>query len=395
MNQTIKKSESDLQKDTQQFKKEDHKNSNEEQAEKKLPQPESEADKTPKAKTSSKRRILTVILGILSVLVVVFILGIIIFGVGIYKFHLQGKIVDKITSAIPYPAAIVGNKIIKYSDYLAELDSLNYYISQPQNAEAAAGLTGDVAKKTIMNKLIQQSFVDKKAVEYKITVSNDEIQNEFDNIVSQAPGGLADLTNSLKESFNWDVNQFKERALKPYLYAFKLQQKIAMDDQINSEAKKKAEDVLALVKKGEEDFDSLAKKYSEDTSASSGGDIGFISKGDTVTEFENAAFALKKDEVSGIVKTEYGYHIIMLVDRIQSSDGTESLHVKHILIKSKSIDQWLVEELAKTKIDVFIGGLKWEKKCSQVLLKSESCGDQNTNSINSNQDVNGNVNSSQ
>lgn len=393
MNQIEKKSKSNNKKTPYPIKMEEGKKSSEESTKQELHHPEKETSKSTSGKTTPKKKIFLVLLGIIFTLVIVVILGIIIFGIGIYKYNWQGKMVDKITTFLPYPAALVGGKMVRYSDYLAESDALNYYLSQPQNEEIAAGLKGDTAKKTIINKLIRQIFVYKRAGEYKIQVSDEEIKIEFEKIVGQAPGGLEDLTKSIKDSFKWNVDDFKEKALKPYLYAFKLQKKIAADDQINSEAKKRAEDVSALIKKGEEDFESLAKKYSEDTSASSGGDIGYISKGETVPEFENAAFALKKDEVSVVVKTEFGYHIIKLVDKLQSPDGSEKLHIKHILIKSKSIDQWLVEELAKTKVWVFISGLKWQKKCSQVLLKSESCDDTTSSNANSNQAVNQNINS--
>ncbi len=70
-----------------------------------------------------------------------------------------------------------------------------------------------------------------------------------------------------------------------------------------------AKEVLEKLKKGES-FAKLAMEYSIDGSRKRGGDLGFFSRGTMVREFENAAFALKPGEVSGIVKTQFGYHII-------------------------------------------------------------------------------------
>jgi peptidyl-prolyl cis-trans isomerase D len=76
-----------------------------------------------------------------------------------------------------------------------------------------------------------------------------------------------------------------------------------------------AEQVLNEVKAGG-DFAALAKKYSQDESnAQQGGDLDYFSRGRMVPAFENAAFALKPGEVSDLVKTEFGYHIIKLTDR--------------------------------------------------------------------------------
>ena len=77
-----------------------------------------------------------------------------------------------------------------------------------------------------------------------------------------------------------------------------------------AEAKNKAEGVLAEVKAGG-DFAALAKKYSQDPgSAKQGGDLGWFQKGTMVKAFEDAAVALAKDEVSNLVETPYGFHII-------------------------------------------------------------------------------------
>ncbi len=75
----------------------------------------------------------------------------------------------------------------------------------------------------------------------------------------------------------------------------------------------KAQDVLKQVNSGA-DFGELAKKYSDDA-ADKGGDIGWVVHGQTVPEFEKAAFALKPKENSGIVTTTYGYHIIQVLER--------------------------------------------------------------------------------
>ncbi|MBU6503219.1 MAG: SurA N-terminal domain-containing protein [Burkholderiales bacterium] len=82
-----------------------------------------------------------------------------------------------------------------------------------------------------------------------------------------------------------------------------------------AKAKAKAEEVLAMVRKDPANFAELAKKYSQDPgSAAKGGDLGFFTRDAMVKQFSDAAFALKKGDISGLVKTEYGYHIIMLTD---------------------------------------------------------------------------------
>ena len=82
-----------------------------------------------------------------------------------------------------------------------------------------------------------------------------------------------------------------------------------------AEIRQKAEDVLKQAKHGA-NFEDLAKKYSEDDATKpKGGDLGWIVDGQTVPEFQQAAFSLPKGSISDLVKTQYGFHIIKVLDR--------------------------------------------------------------------------------
>ena len=80
------------------------------------------------------------------------------------------------------------------------------------------------------------------------------------------------------------------------------------------QAEKKARDILKKARAGE-DFAALARKYSEDSSASSGGDLGCFPRGQMVKEFEDSAFSLPVGAVSDLVKTRFGFHIIKVKDQ--------------------------------------------------------------------------------
>lgn len=82
-------------------------------------------------------------------------------------------------------------------------------------------------------------------------------------------------------------------------------------DSVRAEKRKKAGEVLALARKGE-DFTALAKKYSEGPSRKNGGDLGFFTRRSMVKPFADAVFSMKPGTVSGIVETPFGYHIIKL-----------------------------------------------------------------------------------
>ena len=315
------------------------------------------------------------ILGIVITVVVVFILLIITFGVGIYKFNWQNQFIDKVVDIIPYPAVLLSFQNVPYNDYQDDLATLDYFYQAQE--EANSGLltapSDDYLKKSVLSRMVREKFISQATQELGLAVSQGEGDKEFNNLVSQA-GNEEEITKTLKTLYNWDAAQFKEKVLKPYLLRIKLQEYLAESDEINAEAKQKAESVLSLLNKGEKSFEDLAKEYSEDTTAASGGDLGFFGKGDMVKEFEEAVFALEPGATSDIIKTRYGYHIIKLIEKVPASENSsEQLHAAHILIKSKDIDEWINEQLAKKKVIIFISEFEWKPKCGLVLAPSETC----------------------
>jgi len=118
-------------------------------------------------------------------------------------------------------------------------------------------------------------------------------------------------------------------------------------NQEKAKAKAKAEDLLKQIKEGA-DFAALAKANSDCPSAARGGDLNFFGKGQMVQPFEKAAFALKPGELSDIVETRFGYHIIKVTDRKQA--GTISFEqAKADLIKR--LEQKKQAELTQKYLD--------------------------------------------
>jgi len=116
---------------------------------------------------------------------------------------------------------------------------------------------------------------------------------------------------------------------------------------VSEAEKQKSKDKLTAIRerilKGE-DFATLAVLYSEDIgTASKGGELGFTERGDLDPVFEAAAYKLKEGEISPVVLSKFGYHIIKLIER-----RGESINVRHILIQSKVA----TEDLLKAKLSL-------------------------------------------
>jgi peptidyl-prolyl cis-trans isomerase D len=130
-----------------------------------------------------------------------------------------------------------------------------------------------------------------------------------------------------------------------------------------AEAKKHAEQLLARAKKGE-DFASLARQFSEDTgSAKKGGDLGWNPKGRMVKPFDDAQFALKPGEISDLVQSTFGYHIIK-VEGIREGDVPVA-EAKHELAEKLYVDR-KASELAKAQADKALAELRAGKSADEI-----------------------------
>ncbi len=195
---------------------------------------------------------------------------------------------------------------------------------------------GDITKDEFYNAMkdrhgeaVVQELVYEKVLSEKYEVTDKEVNVKLDELKEQ----MGDSFQMALQSSGYKTEDDFKRALKLNM----LQEKAAIADikvtekelkEAYDNAKpeiqarhilvadeKTAKEVTAKLDKGE-DFAKLAKEYSTDTgSAQKGGDLGWFGAGKMVAEFEDAAYKLKKNEISEPIKSQFGYHIIQLLDK--------------------------------------------------------------------------------
>ncbi|HTM25733.1 MAG TPA: peptidylprolyl isomerase [Vicinamibacterales bacterium] len=138
---------------------------------------------------------------------------------------------------------------------------------------------------------------------------------------------------------------------------------VRVDPNANAATRQKAraeiESVLKQAKAGG-DFAKLAQEHSQDGSAAQGGDLGYFPKGQMVPEFDKVAFSTPKGQLSGIVTTQFGYHLIKVTDR-------KPARVVPYEEAEQQIKQFLEQQKKQTRADAFIGELKKKAKI-EVLI---------------------------
>ena len=266
------------------------------------------------------------------------------------------------------------------------------------------------AKCEILKNLIAQKLIVYQAKLDSVEVTEEDVESQlsfrFESILRQMNGDEAFFedyygatVNEMKERFREDQRQ-KLLAEKmqaklidnvsitpaevtafyngipkdslPYLSSEVELGEIVLQPQVNDVEKKKAMDLAAELKdritKGE-DFGALAGKYSEDPeSAKRGGDLGFAKRGIYVPEFEAAVFTLQPGEISDVVETEFGFHIIQLMER-----KGNSVRAKHILITPDitQADRDLAKKMLDSiKVQIEIDSMTFEQAVKKHSLKS-------------------------
>lgn len=128
------------------------------------------------------------------------------------------------------------------------------------------------------------------------------------------------------------------------------------------ETKQEAQKLLNRIKLKKATFDAVAKKYSKDPTAENSGDLGWFKKGDLVPEFEKAVYALRKNQLSQVVKTDFGFHIIKLTD-------TKKVAKRELKDVQQQIQQAIYNQKRNAALNEYLKTLKQNHKVTYTEAK--------------------------
>ncbi len=235
--------------------------------------------------------------------------------------------------------AEVDGKVITTEDFKNEVDRLPPYLKpMVQSNEGRKELLDSMIVRQILLEQAKKDGVDKSK----------EVSDRLDDLRKRLI-----VETYLKKKVEAEAKVTDEEMKKFY---DDNKDKFKTGDQVRAshilvKTEKEAQDILAQLKKGGS-FEDLAKKFSGDSSAAKGGDLGWFPKGAMVPEFDKVAFSLKQGELSGVVKTNFGYHIIKVTGKraagIRSFDEMkEQIKTNLLPAKQQQIFQKMKDDLKK------------------------------------------------
>jgi parvulin-like peptidyl-prolyl isomerase len=256
-------------------------------------------------------------------------------------------------------AALVNGQAIPAQEHEDQVSQALAVLSETQNLdpdteEGKAALLQ--LRRQILDSLIEQALIEQAATREGISISEQQVEEEMARLVGENVTEFEEWlgANGLtREAFKVQLQrQLLSAAFQEHLVGslpLAVEQVHARHILLMSEAE--AMDILLRLRSGE-DFGTLAKQYSQDKASSElGGDLGFFPRNVMPAELEAVAFALAPGQISGIVQTDFGYHIVEVVEKDPAREVPEEMlatwRQNHFL-------QWLEAQRSVAKIEYLI-----------------------------------------
>ncbi len=309
-----------------------------------------------------------------------------IFVLGVYRFNWSNWIFEAAEKALPLPALYVkGAGFVGIGEIKADNQAIKkFYESQDFDK---IGMRVDfgteqgkkrlrVTEKGIINKLIENKIVVALAEKKGIHVSDEMVDQEVDSSIDQF-GNRQNLMSDLSRLYGWSLKDFKQKVVKPELYADKLSEKYETELDVSAQ-EAKINSLFEKVSQKKEDFEKVARESSEGESAKNGGDLGWSTRDQLIPEISEKAFSMKTGEISSVIRSTLGFHIIKLEEK-KSEEDEDMVRIRQIFVKTPTFGGWLLEEMKKYSVIVFLKDYQWNAEKARVEFKDQEMRDFESN----------------
>jgi len=265
------------------------------------------------------------------------------------------KALPTLTPFDPAVAALVNGQAIQMADYEQRLSQAQVYFAKqpgfdPQSPEGEKAL--QQLRAQVLQWMIDQILIEQAAAKLGIQITEQQVEEQITRMKGSdearfqkwlAANGLT--IEALKQQVRMDLIT---TAVRDHVTASVPREAPQVHVRhILLSQENAARQVLQKLQRGE-DFARLAQEYSEDeTTRTNGGDLGFLPRGVMPPAFDQAAFSLQPGEISGIVRSEFGYHIIQVIEVAAKRPVPEELWP---MVQQQAFEKWLAQQRSRAQI---------------------------------------------
>lgn len=253
-------------------------------------------------------------------------------------------------------AALVNGQPIAMEEYEKQVAQVEAFFAQEgldlESAEGRERLAQ--ARRQVLEQMIDQELIRQAAAAMGVSISESQLESSLQEIIDQS-GGQDRFDQSLQAMGN-TYDDFRQMLLDQLLsegvYGAVTASISSTAEQVHARhilvaTRERAEEVLARLQAGE-DFSYLAREYSEDISSrETGGDVGFFPRGIMPPEVEEVAFTAQVGEVSGVIESQFGFHIIQVLEKEEREIAVEVFEN----LRQQTFMQWLQERREGSTIE--------------------------------------------
>jgi parvulin-like peptidyl-prolyl isomerase len=300
----------------------------------------------------------------------------------LYGFGSKNALVQKTADMLNFPVAMVGmDKIVTADEMNRNVASVRKFYESQDFSEV--GLRVDfstpdgkkrikVKERQVLNKLIENDIIEEMAEAKGISVTKKMAEESVEREIERY-GSEKEVKENISKLYGWDMDDFIENIVKPDMYRDELEKSMRQTDGKFVQAEEKIKAAQEELKGGA-DFSEVVEKYSEGDSAANKGELGWFSVDQVMPEIAIFAFLMEKDELSDILETPLGFHIIRIDDKM-NEDGQDKIKVSQILVRTKSFPDWLSDREKEMEVRIFSKDYYWDKDRSRVEFKDQELRD--------------------
>lgn len=291
-----------------------------------------------------------------------------------YVLHINSPLIVTIRTLLHLPAIIVDGRGIAITEIEENTASIKRFYENQDFAALGVRIdfsTEDGQKRLrlqeqkMLNKLVEDIAIEKIAREWQITLSDEAVQAAMDRPMDEM-GTRDHVTENLDRLYGWTLDDFREKVVRAQLLHEKVAAKYDQENSVTEEMRVR----MAQAQKELDDgrvFADVAAAYSEGSTATEGGVMGWFADDQLQDEIGKRIFTMDKEAYSDIIETPLGLHIVRVND-IAEKDGKKLVHVSQIVVKKKNFADYVSERLRKMDVRIFLPDYVWDAQKALVIF---------------------------
>lgn len=290
--------------------------------------------------------------------------------------QIGNKIAAAVSRVVPFPAVIIGyTNVIPLGAVDSNLASVRRFYESQDFGRTGLRVdfsTPDGAKrlkikeKEVLNKMVEDKVVTMLAVKRGITISQSDVDKAVSEQLAVYGSSPDAVSKKLMDMYGWTIDDFKTKVVLPSMYRDRLASAVAGELTSPEQAQQQIQAAKQELDSGA-DFASVAQKYSQGASAASGGEMGWVAKGQLIPALSDAIYGAA-DPGDSIIESPLGFHIVNIEEKKKDGDA-DVVRFRQIFVPKETFADWLNAQMSTMTFWVPLNGYYWDRSTNTVEFK--------------------------